>query len=712
MVDPKWRGLIQETVNAYRTKHPGEPRPRERTVCELLRANAPRGGRFPSDDVLRKYITEFYADLDASSANANRDAIKKRKLEKPQSADVYDFQCSRRPENFNLDDLHGIDLVRSKLLRAVNILCSTDSYTRALVLKGARRSGRSHCLRCLAGALPGKDAGGSPLRLICISGKDFLSAKPMATIDAFFDLVQNSAPCLVTIDNLDLMFPPTASPEKKETDRILHWCQFSERLKQLRSSQESRVTLVVTCEAGLDSRLYGHDLFDDEEICIPNQLALPQQIRILEAIIEKKNLSVSNDIDWSSLESHLQGFNAADLAQLLQKAADIEKESATSGTEIEIPGGATSPSGVMGDGDSEVVDLETGSAPELPVSIADDSTMCSPARLSPSFYGVIRPPSILAAIRVLRPRKIKTGFYQTPSETFASVGGLDETVSFIHRKLVDRIANSELRRRLPRLAESPTAMLFWGPPGCGKTLLAKATANACSVNFMVVNGSSLHAKYVGESEANVRRLFENARQNAPCLIFCDECEVLFPKRSEEGNHEVTRKVVAAFLSEMAGVENRKDVYLIAATNFPDQIDEALLRPGRIEHRVYIAPPNQENRRSILTALMGQDYTADEATLDTIASKTDRFSGADLKFLLEATIESAFDCLEKVPKFKPYPLPLEDFEKSLLSIEPSLTDSQMEFYESVSLSKFTLKLVFPIPCRDGLSTTQFSGDSRN
>ena len=143
---------------------------------------------------------------------------------------------------------------------------------------------------------------------------------------------------------------------------------------------------------------------------------------------------------------------------------------------------------------------------------------------------------------------------------------------------------------------SPAGVLLYGPPGCGKTLLAKAVANASKANFISVKGPELLNKYVGESEKSVRSVFSRAKASAPCIIFFDELDALCPKRSgSDGGNQVTERVVNALLAEMDGVDQRRSVYVIAATNRPDIIDPAMLRGGRLDKLLYVPLPSPQER---------------------------------------------------------------------------------------------------------------------
>lgn len=185
-------------------------------------------------------------------------------------------------------------------------------------------------------------------------------------------------------------------------------------------------------------------------------------------------------------------------------------------------------------------------------------------------------------------------------------------------------------------------VLFYGPPGCGKTLMAKAVANECQANFISVKGPELLTMWFGESEANVRDVFEKARQAAPCVLFFDELDSIAQQRggsSGDGGGAADR-VMNQLLTEMDGVGAKKNVFIIGATNRPDIIDTALMRPGRLDQLIYIPMPDYESRLSILRATLRKSPVAKEVDLSYLASQSDKFTGADLTEICQSACKLA------------------------------------------------------------------------
>lgn len=236
--------------------------------------------------------------------------------------------------------------------------------------------------------------------------------------------------------------------------------------------------------------------------------------------------------------------------------------------------------------------------------------------------------------------------------------------------------------------ERAVGVLLYGPPGCGKTLLAKAIANEAKSNFISIKGPELLNKYVGESEKAVRQLFIRARNSSPCIIFFDELDALCPKRSME-NNAATERVVNQLLTEMDGLEERKQVFIIAATNRPDIIDPAMLRPGRLDKLHYVPLPNENDRLSIIETIIKKLPIKINCDLNEIFSKNklDGYSGADLASLVR---ETQMNCLRRsinIDKLsydeeKEIFLEEKDFVDALSKIIPSVSKQDKEKYEIV------------------------------
>jgi transitional endoplasmic reticulum ATPase len=192
----------------------------------------------------------------------------------------------------------------------------------------------------------------------------------------------------------------------------------------------------------------------------------------------------------------------------------------------------------------------------------------------------------------------------------------------------------------------PRGLLLYGPPGCGKTFLVKAIAGSGKANVLSVKGAELLSKWVGESERAVRELFRRARESSPAIVFLDEVDALAPVRGQSTDGGTTDRVVAALLTELDGVEDLRDVVVIGATNRPDLVDPAMLRPGRLERLVFVPPPDAEARAAVLRAASKGVPFADDVDLDELGRRTEDFSAADCAALVrEAAVTAMRESLQ-------------------------------------------------------------------
>jgi transitional endoplasmic reticulum ATPase len=220
---------------------------------------------------------------------------------------------------------------------------------------------------------------------------------------------------------------------------------------------------------------------------------------------------------------------------------------------------------------------------------------------------------------------------ESPSVAFANVGGLDEQKRTLREIVEWPLAYGPLFDAAG--TDPPTGVLLHGPPGTGKTLIARAVAGETRVNFVHVKGPELLDRYVGESEAAVRELFERARHAAPSIVFLDEIDALAGRRGE--SHEATERVLSQLLTELDRVVDDPTVVVLAATNRFEALDEALLRPGRLEEHVLVPAPGEDARREILSVHTDGKPLGEDVELAALAARTEDFSGADLAALVRA-----------------------------------------------------------------------------
>merc|ERR1712232_181788 len=229
----------------------------------------------------------------------------------------------------------------------------------------------------------------------------------------------------------------------------------------------------------------------------------------------------------------------------------------------------------------------------------------------------------------VNPSSLRETVVSIPDVTWEDVGGLEDVKRELQETVMYPIDHPE---KFEKFGMSPSkGVLFYGPPGCGKTLLAKAIANECSANFISIKGPELLTMWFGESEANVRELFDKARGAAPCVLFFDELDSIARARGSSSGDAggAGDRVINQILTEMDGMGSKKSVFIIGATNRPDIIDPAVLRPGRLDQLVYIPLPDVKSRRQILTAVLRKSPVAEEVDMDFLAKTLEGFSGADI-----------------------------------------------------------------------------------
>ena len=307
------------------------------------------------------------------------------------------------------------------------------------------------------------------------------------------------------------------------------------------------------------------------------------------------------------------------------------------------------------------------------------------------------------ALTKVQPSAQREGFTTTPEVTWEDVGSLTEVREELKFSVCEPIAHPA-RFHAMGLAVS-TGVLLYGPPGCGKTLVAKATANEANANFISIKGPELLNKYVGESERAVRTLFARARAAAPCVLFFDELDSLAPRRGNEGN-QASERVVNQLLTEMDGLEARSSTFVVAATNRPDMIDPAMLRPGRLDKLLYVPLPPPDGRAAILKTLTRKTPLAADVDVGSIgtSARCGGFSGADLASLVrEACVAALKGNLaaataadaerEKIRKAgaaagalpappAPPEVTLEHFEQAFERVQPSVSVADQKRYDEL------------------------------
>lgn len=301
----------------------------------------------------------------------------------------------------------------------------------------------------------------------------------------------------------------------------------------------------------------------------------------------------------------------------------------------------------------------------------------------------------------VQPSSKREGFATVPDVSWDDIGALQFVRDELRMAVVEPINHPEFFERVG--ITNPAGVLLWGPPGCGKTLLAKAVANESNTNFISVKGPELLNKYVGESERGVRQVFARARASSPCVIFFDELDALCSRRDDQQT-DASARVVNTLLTELDGVENRSQVYVIAATNRPDMIDPAMLRPGRLDKLLYVELPTPGERFDILKKLSTKTPLGPDVDLREVANdaRCEGFSGADLASLVResavASLRSKFystgvmDVGASVSSAEDIFVAKKDFDMAFTKVSPSVLPQ----VRSICIELFHIvSLIFPL-----------------
>jgi ribosome biogenesis ATPase len=424
------------------------------------------------------------------------------------------------------------------------------------------------------------------------------------------------------------------------------------KVPHLRPASEHSPSVIVIAATNrpeaIEPALRRAGRFDREiELGAPDDIA---RCAILKKMCDR--IRLADTCDFELLAKKTAGYVGADLELLVKEAgvlcirrfgkAQLLAESAPADEEEMID---------MAEMESKRTLGRAGSAPVSALGFDKDSgpLLQRRGRFSPAELSgfAISMQNFLDALDKVQPSSLREGFATRPNVSWGDVGALEEVRADLTMAVVEPIRVPE---RFAALGlASPAGVLLYGPPGCGKTLLARAVAAESGANFISVKGPELLSKYVGDSELAVRRLFHRARASAPCIVFFDELDALAPRRgggsSGGGGGDTSgasERVVNMLLTEMDGFDVRKQVFLIAATNRPDIIDPAMLRPGRLDKLLYVPLPSEKGRQSILQTLLKGVSVAPDVDAMCIASdkRCSGFSGADMHALIRAAGENA------------------------------------------------------------------------
>ncbi|KAF5342477.1 hypothetical protein D9611_001261 [Ephemerocybe angulata] len=588
-----------------------------------------------------------------SSRNADGSSSKRTKISSSTNQPSKDHAAPTA----RLSDLGGVEACIEKMLELVAMpLCHPEVYIhtgvqppRGVLLHGPPGCGKTLLANAIAGEL------GVPfINISAPSIVSGMSGESEKTLRDTFEEAKRVAPCLLFIDEIDAITPKRESAQREMERRIV--AQFLTCMDDMSwEKTENKAVIVIGATNrpdSLDPALRRAGRFDHEiSMGVPDEEA---RAKILKVLCSK--LRLEGHFNFNTLAKATPGYVGADLSALTGAAGIIAVKrifkQLSDGTLV-LPDPV-----VQINGDQDVAMADDIPAP--PTSeVSAPSTFASLASyLGPTSIGhfLIAHPDPLteaqlaplcitsadftAALKEVQPSSKREGFATVPGVTWADIGALHSTREELHMSIVEPIKRPELFNAVG--IEAPCGVLLWGPPGCGKTLLAKAVANESRANFMSVKGPELLNKYVGESERAVRQVFSRARASSPCVIFFDELDALVPRR-DDSLSESSARVVNTLLTELDGLDSRKGVYVIAATNRPDMIDPAMVRPGRLDKLLYVDLPSADERAEIVRTMtrklplgsptgMAKEQVG-QAVEVLVKERCEGYSGADLASLV-------------------------------------------------------------------------------
>jgi transitional endoplasmic reticulum ATPase len=445
-----------------------------------------------------------------------------------------------------------------------------------------------------------------------------------------FEEAEKTAPSIIFIDEIDSIAPKREEVMGETERRVV--AQLLTLMDGLGGRGQVIVIGATNREDALDPALRRPGRFDREiEIGVPT---VKGRMEIMQ--IHTRGMPMAEDVDLDMLAKSTHGYVGADLASLAREAAMKCLGRYVPDFELDKP---VPP---------EV--LET-----MRVTNADFKD----------------------ALREVEPSAMREVAVEIPNVAWGDVGGLEDIKRLLKEMIELPLQDPQCFKRLG--IKPGRGVLLYGPPGTGKTLLARAVANECKVNFINVKGPEIMSKWVGESEKAIRQIFKKAKQVAPAIVFLDEIDAIAPRRGMVNDSNVTERVVNQLLTSMDGFESLDRVTVMAATNRPDIVDPALLRPGRFDRLALVPVPDAAARRSIL-AINTREMPLHGVDLDALVARTDGFVGADLEALCREAALIAMREAKDADKVK-----MRHFEAALKVIRPSSSKDVMKWYEDFSHS---------------------------
>jgi len=613
------------------------------------------------------------------SSRKHRISDKDSEPRKKQRPDVQtDKKAYNAPTHVSLADMGGMESVIKEFEEHLLLPLKIPSHylqrglriPRGILLHGPPGCGKTMLCEAVAAEL------GLPFVQVSapsiVSG---MSGESEKAIREHFDIAKKLAPCVMFIDEIDTITPKRETAQREMERRMVG--QLLTCMDDLALEKNDGKPVIVLAATNrpdsLDPALRRAGRFDTEiNIGVPNA---PVREQILRA--QTRQTEVADDVDFTKLAKMTPGFVGADLESLVLKAGNVSNLKYLSALKTRAQALEAEAEPETMDIDDEPDQLQSQPHAHQPISETVSSFRALNKLLTDqnNVTDIPDDPITMAdfeiALLSVQPSAKREGFATIPETTWSNIGALQSVRHQLVNAVVKPIQSPEKYEKFG--IAIPAGVLLWGPPGCGKTLLAKAVANESKANFISVKGPELLNKYVGESERAVRQVFFRARSSVPCVIFFDELDALVPKR-DDALSDASARVVNTLLTELDGISNRSGIYVIAATNRPDMIDSAMLRPGRLGKHLYVGPPGADERVEILTTIMARMPVADQGLAEFARRCTD-FTGADLNNL-------AYEAAQLAVQREGDVVELEDLEVALGSVKPSVSKKELNKFTTL------------------------------
>jgi transitional endoplasmic reticulum ATPase len=421
-----------------------------------------------------------------------------------------------------------------------------------------------------------------------------LAGESESNLRKAFETVEKNAPAILFIDEIDSIAPKRDKAGGEVERRVVS--QLLTLMDGIKPNSNVVVVAATNRPNTIDAALRRFGRFDRElDIGVPDEAGRLEILRI-----KTKSMKLSKDCDIVEIAKDTHGYVGADLSQLCMEAAfEAIRE--------KLP----------------MIDVEADTI---------DATVLASIEVNNEHFR--------HALRITNPSALRENVVEVPNTSWEDIGGLEDVKKELYETVQYPIEHADKYTKFGM--EPSKGVLFYGPPGCGKTMLAKAIANECGANFISIKGPELLTMWFGESEANVRDLFDKARAAAPCILFFDELDSIAKARGSgsSGGNDAGDRVINQILTEIDGVGARKSVFVIGATNRPDILDAAITRPGRLDQLIYIPLPDYDSRIKTFQACLRKSPIAPDVDLVKLARVTEGFSGADINEICQRAAKNA------------------------------------------------------------------------